>query len=110
MELSSSNIKKTSYIFSKERFSYVFSKESFSYISGNGTLHFSAQAQKVKNNPPWKFLILQETETLKHFLYFPKRKLFLCFGKKEPRKSVLYFRKPNFHILQEKNIQNPAIT
>ena len=50
------------YIFSKENFSYIFSKESFSYISGNGTLHFSARAQKIKK-PPRKIL-----------LYFRKRK------------------------------------
>ena len=54
MELSSSNIKKNSYILSKESFSYIFSKESFSYISGNGTLHFSAQAQKRKKTTPRK--------------------------------------------------------
>ena len=43
--------------------SYVFSKESFSYISGNGTLHFSTQARKIKNNPPSE-----------NFLQFRKRK------------------------------------
>ena len=37
MELSSSNIKKKSYIFSKESFCYIFPKESCSYICGNGT-------------------------------------------------------------------------
>ena len=40
MELSNSNIKRNS---------YIFSKESCSYISGNG-------------NPPKKFLIFQEAE------------------------------------------------
>ena len=34
------------------RKSYIFSKESFSYISENETLHFSAQDQKLKRNPP----------------------------------------------------------
>ena len=48
MELSSSNIKKSYYIFSKESFSYIFSKENFSYISRNETLQFFAQAQKIK--------------------------------------------------------------
>ena len=37
--------------------SYIFSKESFSYIPGNGTLHFSAQAPKNKNNPPQKYFL-----------------------------------------------------
>ena len=41
MELSSCNIKKDIYIFSKESFSYIF---------GNGTLLFSAQAQKKKKS------------------------------------------------------------
>ena len=45
MELSSSNIKKTS---------YIFSKESFSYISEKRTLHFSDQAQKNKTIHPKK--------------------------------------------------------
>ena len=39
-----------------------FSKESFSYISGNGTLYFSTQAQKIKKSSTRKFLIFQETE------------------------------------------------
>ena len=38
MELSSSIIKKSSYIFSKESCSYILLKESCSYISRNGTL------------------------------------------------------------------------
>ena len=40
----------------------IFSKESFSYISGNGTLHFSTQAQKIKKSTARKFLIIQEME------------------------------------------------
>ena len=63
MELSSYNIKKKIYILSKENFCYIFSKESFSYISGNRTLHFLAQARKMKNNPPRE-----------NFLYFKKQK------------------------------------
>ena len=39
MELSSSNIKKNYYIFPQKSFSYIFSNE---------TLHFSPQAQKIK--------------------------------------------------------------
>ena len=74
MELSSSNIKKTSYIFSKERFyyifskerfSYVFSKESFSYIPGKRTLNFPAQAQKIKISTPSNI-----HSNKKLFLYF----------------------------------------
>ena len=33
---------------------YIFSKESFSYISRNGSLHFSAQTQKIKKIHPNK--------------------------------------------------------
>ena len=47
MGLSSSNIQKI----------YIFSKESFSYISENKTLHFSAQAKKIKKSTFIKFLI-----------------------------------------------------
>ena len=54
--------------------------------------------------------------TLKKFLYFLKRKLFLYFGKQRPRKisyvlgngTCLYFQ--TFLIFQERNIQNPGIT
>ena len=50
MELSDSNIKKNS---------YVFSKESFSYLAGN--------AEKETLFRRRNFLIIQETETLKNF-------------------------------------------
>ena len=46
MELSSSNIKKILNL------KFILPKESFSCISANGTLHFPAQARKIKNNPP----------------------------------------------------------
>ena len=48
MELSTFNIKKIPYIFSKGSFSYIFSKERIYYISRNGTLQFSVQALKIK--------------------------------------------------------------
>ena len=72
MKLSCSNIK---------NISYNFSTESLPYISGNGTLHFLAKALKIKKSTWRKFLILQEMETQKTFLYFLKRKLSLSFGK-----------------------------
>ena len=54
MELSSSDVKKNS---------YIFSKESFSYISGNGTfLYFR------KQKPRKKSLFFRKTETRKKFL------------------------------------------
>ena len=54
-------------------------KESFPYISENGTLHFSVQARKIKNNPSGeKFLYFRKRKPRKKFLYF------------------LYFRKRNF--------------
>ena len=66
MELSSSNIKNNS---------YIFSKEGFSYISGNGSRHFSVQARKNKKNPPRKkFVTSPEMELsssdIKKFLIF----------------------------------------
>ena len=60
---------------------YIFSKESFSYISGNKTLHFSTQAEKIFKKP------------LENFLYFRKRKtkktsyIFLYIWKRKPRKN-----------------------
>ena len=69
MKLSSSNIKKIP---------YIYSKESVSYISRNGTLHFSGQAPKIKNNSSGE-----------KFLHFRKRK---------SRKKFLYFRKWNFWV------------
>ena len=77
-ELSSSNVKKY-LIFSQ--------KVNFSYISGNGTLHFSPQAQKIRKIHPGKipkkkifsqkkaFPIFQETETPNKLLIFQKTEL-----------------------------------
>ena len=66
MELSCSKIK--NYCILKKthskNISYIFSKEKFSYISGNETLHFSAQAQRIKKFDWGKFFMLQEMETL----------------------------------------------
>ena len=76
MELSSSQIKKFLIFEEMELFSQkkkpsekidcIFSKESFSYISGNGPRKISVYFRKQN------FLIYQETETLKNFLYFRK--------------------------------------
>ena len=107
MELSSSNIKKI-LIFSQKSFSYIFSKESFSYISENGTLHFSTQARKIKEIHLEKNSCISGNENPEKTSYiFLKRKLFLCFGKREPRKNSLYFRKQNFSSL--KNEKKPAL-
>ena len=59
------NPEKIPYIFSKESFSCIFPREGFSYISKNRTLHFLAQALKTKNSTSGKFIMLQETKTLK---------------------------------------------
>ena len=45
----------------------------------------------------------------KLLLYFLKRKLFLGFRKRKPRKNSLCFRKRNFLIFSESYIQNPDI-
>ena len=39
--------------------------------------------------------------TLKNFLYFLKRRLFLYFWKRKSRKNLLYLRKRNFFIFHE---------
>ena len=76
MELCDSKIKKLFSTFSN----------GIPYISGNGTLHFSVQVQKVKKVHPEK---ISYAPILKNFLYFLKRKLFLYFSKEKPRKNVL---------------------
>ena len=80
-----------------EKISYIFSKESFSYISGNEILHFSAQALRIKKIHPDKISYASGNGDVKKTSYiFVKRKFFLYFGKREPRKNSLYFRKRNF--------------
>ena len=61
----------------------IFSQKK-SYISENGTLHFLAQNRKIKKR---------------------------CTPKKtKPSKKFLYFRKHNFLMFPERNIQNPYIS
>ena len=75
MELSSANIKKVSYIISKEYFSYIFSNE---------TLHFSPQARKIKEtHPEKKFFYSRKRKLRKNLLCFLKRKIFLYFRKRK---------------------------
>ena len=51
---------------------------------------------KIKSSPLKKVIIFSyivfAALILRNFLYFLKRKLFLCFAKREPRKSSLHFR------------------
>ena len=44
------------------------------YISGNGTRHFSAQAQRIKKFTPRKLLKLQESKNPKRFILFFQKK------------------------------------
>ena len=71
-----------------EKISYIFSKERLTYISENETLHFSAQAQKIKKSIPRRFLNW-ETKTPKKFLIFSRKKTFLMFRKTEAPKKFL---------------------
>ena len=101
MELLSSNIKKTQETEIPKKIPQISGngnpKKAF-YISGNGNFQSNLR----------KFLIFQETETLKKSLYFRKRR---------PRKSpytsgngnFLYFRKRKFLVFQERYIQKPNI-
>ena len=66
MKLSSSNIKKIP---------HIFQKESFSYISKNGTLHFLAQALKIKELYHGNIYYTSGNGNPKKLLYFRKRKL-----------------------------------
>ena len=67
MELSDSQIKKIS---------YIFSKESFSYISGNGTLHFLSPGSKNKKIYFEKNFYIFSKES---FSYTPGNGTFLIF-------------------------------
>ena len=89
MELSGSNIKKNSYIFSKENFSYIFSKESFCYISGNGTLHFLPQARKIKEIHSRKISYSSGNENPEKFLIFSQKKAVLMFQETDGSMNLL---------------------
>ena len=49
----------------------IFSKESLSYISGNGTLHFSPQAVKIKEIHPEKISCILGNENPEKISYIP---------------------------------------
>ena len=81
------------------------------YISENGTLQFSARALKIKKLIPTKIYYTSRNGNFENkLLYFVKRKLFLYFRQRKPRKKSLYFRKRNFLIFRERYIQNPYIS
>ena len=123
MKLSKSKIKKF-LTFSQKKLSALFSPSSKRpplphilkkqkknpYISGNGTYFLVLILKKFrKRKPRKKFLIFQETETLKKLLIFLEtksfslpRENFLHFRKWKPRtKKFLYFPKQNFLVFQE---------
>ena len=81
MELSSTNTEKI-LIFSQKR--YIFSKENFSYISGNETLHFSTQAQRIKKSTP--------------------RKISYALGNRSPEKISYVFSKESFFYISGNGI------
>ena len=85
--------------------------KNISYISENGTLQFSARALKTKEINPMKIYYTSGNGNFeKNLLYFVKRKLFLYFRKRKPRKKSLYFRKRNFLIFRERYIQGLYIS
>ena len=60
----------------------------FSYISEKGTLHFSAQARKIKKSnplppPPKKNSYIISGSNIKKNLIFFQKKLFLIFSRKD---------------------------
>ena len=72
-------------ISSNESFSYIFSKESFSYISRDETMHFSAQARKIKKIHPRKISYTSVNGNLETCSYVS--------GNRDPEKNFLCFRK-----------------
>ena len=74
------------------------------YISGNGTQHFSAQGQEIKNIHPEKISYTLGNGNSEKSC---QKKLLLCFGKTETWKNSLHFRKPNFP--SSKNKKNPLL-
>ena len=108
MELSGSNTKKF----------LIFQGTEFSYISGNRNpekLIISGsnfQAQKILKNAPGKiFHTLGKGSPQRISYIFSKKnqKLFLYFKERKPGKNSSHFRKRNFHIFQERPVQNPKI-
>ena len=69
-----------------------FLEKCFSFISGNRI-----------------FLCCRKRKPQTNFWYFLQRKLYLYFGKGNPEKNSLYFRKRNFLIIRKRYIQNPVI-
>ena len=66
----------------------------------------SAQAQKIKKNPPREnFLLFLKR---KYFVYFEKWS-FLLFEEMKTRKKFYIFRKRNVLIFWERYVQNPSI-
>ena len=61
---------------------YFLKRKPFLYLQ-NGTLHFSAQALKIKELHHEKFIIL--LETLIKFLVFSQKKAFIMFQETEAR-------------------------
>ena len=102
MELSSFDIKKKLYFLKRKLFLY--------FRKWNPAL----SKPKPKNFRKWNFLALI---LKKKIMFSQKKAFFYIFSKnishisfsKAFQKS-LYFRKRNFRMLQEKNIQNPGIT
>ena len=104
MELSTFNIKKIPYIFSKGSFSYIFSKERIYYISRNGTLQFSVQALKIKELHSGKICYTSGNKNTEKN-YLKVKQSFLKSGNGTPPppllpqpKKKLYFRKWNLYI------------
>ena len=84
MGLCSSNIKKI-IIFSQKRKLLLY------FWKWNPEL-FSPKLKKIKKSTLRKFLMLQETETLKNVLYFSQKKAALMFRETKTLKKLLIFQ------------------
>ena len=89
MELSSSNITKIPYTFSKKAFLIYSQRKGFSYISQNGTIHLSAQALKIKEIHLRKISYTSGNGNLKKILIFSQKNTFFKFQKTEILKRRL---------------------
>ena len=86
MDLSVLNIKKILLFFcvsGNGSFSYIFLKKSFSYISENSTLHFSAQALKIKELHPRKIYYASGNGNPKKIVFNFFHQKFLHYNQKE---------------------------
>ena len=93
MEISESKIKE---------FLIFLKRKLFLYFRKWNPAFFSSSLKNKKNPPRENFLYSGKIELsnshIKKFLIFSRKKAFLCFEKRKPRKNFLYFLKRNISL------------